>query len=136
MIKQRFTVKRRYWKVYAYYDIIKDNLDELIDALNKAKFRTSYIASAYAILEDNKKNCGFTYTNLQTKTTIIGITRTTSAEQFVNSFTHELLHLCTHIAKAYDININSEEICYISGDIAQEMFRSCHKLMCDDCRNS
>lgn len=136
MIKQSFIVERRYWKVYVYYNIATEDIEEIIDNIKDIKLPNSYIKDAYTTLKEDKFNRGLTFTNTKLRSSIIVIGKTSSAAQFVNSFVHEIAHLSNHIARTYHINLNSEEVCYLSGDIAQEMFTRCHTLMCDCCRES
>lgn len=134
MIKQEFIVTRRYWKVYVYYNVTRKDIDEVIEQLVKIKLPKSYITGAYTTLKSNKLNQGLTESNIQLRTSVVVITKTSNASQFINSFVHEIAHLSNHIAVAYNLNLNEEEVCYISGDIAQEMYKTCHNLMCDCCR--
>lgn len=134
MITQEFILDRRYWKVYVYYDVTSEDAIEIITKLHNLKLPKSYITSAYTTLISNKLNQGLIETNSKRKESVIVFTKTTNASQFINSFVHEIGHLSNHIARNYNINLNGEEIQYIAGDIAQEMFKKCHKLMCDCCR--
>ena len=134
MIKQEFIVDKVYWKVYVYYDVTSKDTIKIITKLQELKLPKSYITSAYTTLISNKLNQGLTETNRKLKTSIVVFTKTTNASQFVNSFVHEIGHLSNHIARTYNLNLNGEEIQYIAGDIAQQMFKRCHTLMCDCCR--
>ena len=134
MIKQEFIVDKVYWKVYVYYDVTPKDAIEIITKLQEIKLPKSYITSAYTTLVSNKLNQGLTETNSKLKTSIVVFTKTTNASQFVNSFVHEIGHLSNHIARTYNLNLNGEEIQYIAGDIAQQMFKRCYTLMCDCCR--
>ena len=134
MITQEFIVDRVYWKVYVYYDVTSEDAIEIITKLHNLKLPKSYITNAYTTLISNKLNQGLTETNSKLKESVIVFTKTSNASQFVNSFVHEIGHLSNHISRAYNINLNGEEIQYIAGDIAQEMFKKCHRLMCDCCR--
>lgn len=134
MITQEFIVDRVYWKVYVYYDVTSEDAIEIITKLHKIKLPKSYITSAYTTLISNKLNQGLTETNSKLKESVIVFTKTSNASQFVNSFVHEIGHLSNHISRAYNINLNGEEIQYIAGDITQEMFKKCHRFMCDCCR--
>lgn len=136
MIKQTFIVSRRYWKVYACYDVDKSDSNKVIHKLKELNLPKSYIESAYEIISTGKPNQGITCSNVADKVSMIVITKTTSASQFVNSFAHEIAHLTNHIARTYNIDMNAEEFCYIFGDIAQDMFSHCHALMCDCCRDN
>lgn len=136
MIKQEFIINTKPWKVYVYYDFVLDDIDEVISTLEDINFPEHYITSAYTILKQTTVNCGFTYTHLENKTTLIVITKTTSPGQFINSLVHEIFHLVNHISKVYNIDNDSEEPCYLAGDIAQQTLNVCHKLLCKHCRNT
>ena len=134
MIKQEFIVDKVYWKVYVYYNVTPKDAIEIVTKLQEIKLPKSYITSAYTTLVSNKLNQGLTETNSKLKTSVIVFTKTTNASQFVNSFVHEIGHLSNHIAITYNLDLNGEEVQYIAGDIAQQMFKRCHTLMCDYCR--
>lgn len=134
MITQEFILDRRYWKVYVYYDVTSKDTTKIVTKLYEIGFPRNYITSAYTTLISNKLNQGLTQTNNRLKTSIIVFTKTSNASQFVNSFVHEIGHLSNHIARTYNLDLNGEEVQYIAGDIAQEMFKRCHTLMCDCCR--
>ena len=134
MITQEFIVDRRYWKVYVYYDVTPKDAIKVVTKLKEIRLPKSYITSAYTTLISDKFNQGITETNSKPKKSVIVFTKTTNASQFINSFVHEIGHLSNHIARTYNLNLNGEEIQYIAGDIAQQMFKRCHTLMCDCCR--
>ena len=134
MITQEFIVDKVYWKVYVYYDVTSKDTIKIITKLQELKLPKSYITSAYTTLVSNKLNQGLTETNSKLKESIVVFTKTTNASQFVNSFVHEIGHLSNHIARTYNLDLNGEEVQYIAGDIAQQMFKRCHTLMCDYCR--
>ena len=134
MITQEFIVDKVYWKVYVYYDVTSKDTIKIITKLQELKLPKSYITSAYTTLISNKLNQGLTETNSKLKESIVVFTKTTNASQFVNSFVHEIGHLSNHIARTYNLDLNGEEVQYIAGDIAQQMFKRCHTLMCDCCR--
>lgn len=134
MIRQNFTIRQPYWKVYVYYNVTLEDAEEIVDKLVDLKLPKSYITGAYTTLESNKVNQGITQSNISLRESVIIFTKTTNASQFVNSFVHEIGHLATHIAIAYNIDLKGEDVQYIAGDIAQEMFKQCHTLMCDCCR--
>ena len=134
MITQEFIVDRRYWKVYVYYDVTPKDAIKVVTKLQKIRLPKSYITSAYTTLISDKLNQGITETNSKLKESVIVFTKTTNASQFINSFVHEIGHLSNHIARTYNLNLNGEEIQYIAGDIAQQMFKRCYTLICDCCR--
>lgn len=62
------------------------------------------------------------------------IAKTSSPDEFANSYDHEKGHLAKHIALAYYINPYGEEFQYMSGDIAKKMFPVAKMFMCESCR--
>ena len=136
MIRQEFVIDTKPWKVYVYYDFVLDDIDEVITTLHTIGFPKHYITSAYIILKQTTINCGFTYTHLENRMTLIVLTKITSPGQFINSLVHEIFHLVNHISKVYNIDNDSEEPCYLAGDIAQQTLNVCHKLLCKRCRNT
>lgn len=91
---------------------------------------------AIANVESDKRNTGLTYTNLSTRQTLVIISATTSAEEFLNTLTHEIHHVVSHICEAVGIDMASEEACYLTGTIARAAFHEAHTLLCDECRKA
>lgn len=69
------------------------------------------------------ENTGFTYTNLYKRHSIVGISQTTSQEQFINTIVHEAKHVQSHICKYYNVDEDSEDAAYLIGFIVQQMHR-------------
>lgn len=86
------------------------------------------------MLENDELNTGFTYTDEQKHVTFMVIGKTTSAKEFFNTFIHEIGHAAAHIAEYYKIPPYSEELQYLQGEIALQMFEDAKELMCDHCR--
>lgn len=49
------------------------------------------------------------------------VTKSTSPEEFFNSLTHKSRHLEAHIAQTLNLDPYGEEICYVSGEIAEKL---------------
>jgi hypothetical protein len=62
------------------------------------------------MLEEDEFNTGFTYTDEDKHVTFIIIGKTTSADEFFNTFIHEIGHAATHIAEYVGIPPYSEEL--------------------------
>lgn len=71
-----------------------------------------------------KKDSGFTYTDYNKRKSIVGISPTSSQEQFFNTIVHEAKHVQSHICKYYDIEEDSEDAAYLIGYIVQKMHES------------
>ena len=73
-------------------------------------------------------------TNSKLKTSIVIIGKTSSADEFQNTFDHEKGHLVMHISQLLGIDVYSEDYQYLAGEIGREMFKEAKKFMCDCCR--
>ena len=70
-----------------------------------------------------KRDTGFTHTDFNKKRSIVGISLTTSQEQFFNTLVHEAKHVQSHICMYYNVKENSEDAAYLIGYLAQQMYR-------------
>ena len=70
----------------------------------------------------------------KTRKSVIVISVASSASQFVNSMFHEVHHLSCHIADQLGYDLMGEDVCYLSGEIAEKMFPVASKFMCEHCR--
>jgi len=70
-----------------------------------------------------KLDTGFTYTKFNECKSIVGISRTSSQEQFLNTIVHEAKHVQSHICKFYNVDEDSEDAAYLIGYIIQKMHR-------------
>ena len=70
-----------------------------------------------------KRDTGFTHTDFNKKRSIVGISLTTSDEQFFNTLVHEIKHVQSHICMYYNVEEDSETAAYLSGFIAQKMYK-------------
>jgi hypothetical protein len=73
-------------------------------------------------VELGQKDGGFTYTDFKKKQSIVGIGKSTSNAQFLNTITHEAKHVQSHICKFYSIEEDSENAAYLIGYIIQRMY--------------
>ena len=70
-----------------------------------------------------KLDTGFTHTDFSKKRSIIAISTSSSEEQFLNTVVHEIKHVQSHICKYYKVAENSESAAYLTGFIAQKMYK-------------
>lgn len=64
------------------------------------------------------------------------IAKTSSPEEFQNSWDHEKQHLCRHIVQAYGISPFGEEAAYLAGCVGQKMFPVAKQFLCEHCRKT
>ena len=92
------------------------------------------LATASENLKENKLNSGLTYTNSVMRETVMVVALASSAKQFHRALMHEIRHLQSHIATAYNIDEKGEEVCYLLDDIVDEVHDITAPLMCNCCR--
>lgn len=69
-------------------------------------------------------DAGFTKTYFERKFSIVGISPTTSQEQFFNTLVHEAKHLQSHICRYYNVPEDGEQAAYLIGYIIQQMHKT------------
>ena len=135
MIRQKIKIEKYDWEIYAYYAISTYYIDEILEHLWDIGVDGENAKRAYENLSENKLDTGLCYSNFAKRKSIIVIAKTSSAEEFFNSLTHEASHACVHIASASYVDLKSEEYAYMVGDLCMAMYPKIKHLLCDCCRN-
>lgn len=102
-------------------NVSEEEQKEILDILNKIHSNRL-----------SKPNYGITYSNHILKTTILVISKSTSVKEFIDTFVHEVSHIQRHIIKTYHLDSDSEQVCYMIGTIAKQLYTKCSRLFCDD----
>lgn len=134
MISQTFHLTRWDWTVKVFYETGPKDADRILNALDMAGCSGEEMDRAVKSLMIGRRNTGCTFSSRKERCSVVVIGRTTSADEFANSFDHEKRHLSIHIADALHIDIHGEEYAYLAGAIAQKMFKVARQFMCDCCR--
>lgn len=108
-----------------------DDPQDIIESLRAAGAQ-SEIKRAREIMESKAFNCGFTYSNKQNQAAVTYIGPTTSAAQFLNTWSHEL----RHIADVVTDSENGEPPAYLTGDICEKLKDIICAFLCDKCRKN
>ena len=114
MIIDKFSVYN--WRITILYETTCDDIDFIIKILKDIKCPVLYIDEALDNLENCKLNTGLTYSNLNLKSSVIIINKTSSLAQLVNTISHEYFHLITHISKGLHIE-DEEELASLNGNL-------------------
>lgn len=122
MKRQIIYIPEYQWKVYVYYDTTPNDTEEVLRKLYDLECSEDGILNTRKQLLEGNYNNGFTYSNRILRQSVVSLGRSSSFAQFLNSFVHELHHLSTHIAQSYNIPLDGENVCYLSGGIAQKIY--------------
>ena len=130
MKRQRIYLESYDWDISVYYDSVADDAPGIMRDLSDAGCDEENLRRSHRSLTDGGFNSGLTYSNARDRRSIMVIGRTSSLAQFLDTFSHELTHLCQHICQEYGINPWSEEIAYLAGELARRMHPVLSRFMC------
>ena len=121
------------WLVDVFIDDGKHfDIDEVLEVLYGMGASFEIMEKAEYMMQGFKPNEAFTFSVW--RHTCIYIGWTTSGSEFLNSIKHEIRHLIDHIANAYGIKTNGEEVGYMSGDAAYQLAEDICRFGCEHCR--
>ena len=89
---------------------------------------------AVEIMERGDPDCGFTFSNPDLKRAVCVVGPTSSGEEFINSFVHEVRHVADAIARSIGYELDGEFPAYVSGDAAMALAEVVCELGCEHCR--
>ena len=136
MIRQKITLpKYDNWTIYAYYATTRYAVDEIMERLWEIGMDATNARQAFENLSRGSLNTGLCYSNYSMRKSVLVIALTSSPTEFINSWHHELEHLESHIGKVFHLDPTREDIAYLSGELAMEMYPHIKHLMCDCCRH-
>lgn len=124
MIRQRITIPDYDWLVDICYDATPNNADQIIDELWNMGCPKRHLYKAERLLKSGTLNEGLTYSDNDSKHTLIVIGRTSDLFECINSISHEINHLEMHICEYFGISPYSEEASYLSGTIKELIARN------------
>jgi len=134
LLCQEFKLKDWNWKVRVFYVVDLIPIDYIIEELKGIGCTDDDINIAIDVLDNGEDDKGITFSNNDTRETIIVIGETSCPAQFSHSFDHEKLHLAMHIAKVDGIDPFSEELAYLAGEIGFQTFPVAKQFLCEHCR--
>ena len=137
MITQDFYLpKYGGWHVKVFYAATSSKARMIMEELANIGCHGVDLVTAARNLSNGKPDTGLTYSNYHLRETVMVVSITSSPAQFLNSWTHEMLHLCRHVSTCFGLDPYGEETAYLSGTVAQKMFPVAKKFLCEHCRNN
>lgn len=133
MIRQDFRLDRANgWRVTCYYAVTHYEVDEIMQRLVEAGAQGRSLDRAYENLSAGDLNTGLCFSGNRHSVLVIGVA--SSGQQFANSAFHEVHHLASQIAKDLGWDLMGEDVCYLAGEIGQQMHPIIAHYLCEDCR--
>lgn len=134
LLCQEFSLEDWDWHVNVFYVVDYIPIDYIIKELEKIGCNLEDIQLAISVLDSGDDNRGITFSNNETRESVIVIGETSCPAEFSHSYDHEKLHLAMHIAKQDKIDPFSEELAYLIGDIGFKTFPMAKHFLCEHCR--
>lgn len=134
MIIQEIYLPEYRWKAKVYYAVNSYYADEILKELLQYNPTVKEYNKVMDAMYNYEYNTGFTFTDYNSKQSLVIIGLTTSPSEFQNTFDHEKGHLAMHIAQYYNIDPYGEKYQYLTGDIGKKLFRVARKFLCNHCR--
>lgn len=135
MIVQDFVLSRYDWHVRVYYAVNTYWKRRILHDLKQIGCKGNNLERAKLNLDTGRLDTGLTYSNFRQGETVMVLSLTTSPEEFLNSWFHEIRHLTRHIEQSFGIDPYGEEAAYLAGNIGQKMFPVAKMFICPHCRN-
>lgn len=135
MIVQNIYLEDWDWTATIYYAVNTYYMDEILGELESIGCSERELIEAEESLA-GWYNVGLTYSNLESRCSVIVIGLTSSPAEFQNTFDHEKGHLAMHISEVDDITVFGEEFEYLTGAIGEAMFPIAKKFLCEHCRQN
>lgn len=134
MITHVFHIHQHDWLVKAYINSDASDAELILGDLLSVGADMETMRLAFRNLRGGLKNTGLTYTSRWNRTTIMVVSKSTSAEEFFNSLVHEMCHAMVHICGVEEIDLTSEQASYFIGGLARDLFPHVKHLLCESCR--
>ena len=134
MVQFGFYLGERDWWIMGFLDIKGEkDLSKTYGTLLASGCPDYKAQEACMIL--SKENTGYTYTDFDAHTSLLFVSRATSAEQMFDSILHEVKHLTEHISEYYGLNPKEELSAYLQGELGRKLFPAASIVLCPHCNN-
>ena len=131
MIHERLYIEKYDWVADCFFEVRGvDDASHILSLLQAIGTSRSVYQRARRHLMSGKRDTGFTFSSYSIRESVVIIGETSSHEEALNTFSHELRHLADDIMKASDMPLHGEPAAYLTGDIAMALFTSVVKVIC------
>lgn len=127
------SIDRYRWHVRIYFAVTCYHIDAILESLVSVECPDKILQRVSANMADMKLDTGFTFSNKQSRHSVMVVGLSSSPAEFLNSFEHELRHLVDDIAQTVGLKITGEDVAYLTGDINTELWPIIHSFICCKC---
>lgn len=115
-----------------FYAVTHYEVEEILRTMERAEASKEDLGRAYENLSSGNLNTGLCYSG--DCESVLVVSCATSPGQLLNSIFHESHHASSQIANALGWDLMGEEVCYLSGEIGQQMYPVVSRYLCEHCR--
>ena len=133
MISRLIQIRR--WEVVFLFSFDIDDMEQIWDALSWADAPSSVVSKVSENVSAGRLDEGFTYSDQDLRRTVFGIGKTSSGPEVLDSTVHEIIHIVQHIAMEDGMDMFSESVAYLGGDISRTISDIVCELSCPHCRH-
>lgn len=119
MIEDTFTIKD--WNVTILYECTCEDTGYIVEALMDINCPKQYIDEAINNIDSCNFNIGLTYSNINKRSSVIVVSKTSSTSQLINTIAHEYFHLICHLEVGLEIE-DEEELAQLNGELNMKSF--------------
>lgn len=118
MIHYKTKYKKYDWEIEVFIVVNYVDVETIQTVLEEIECPLWAMHKSFKLLTGGE-NSGFTYTNPEYHKSILVVNRSSSVDEYINTYSHEKNHVEMHICEKYGIDPYSEEAAYLSGELAQ-----------------
>jgi hypothetical protein len=131
MIERDLEIGR--WHVEFYFCPDGYDIDYILERMYGFGANAPKLKRALALMEGGELNRGFTFANRLDRVALTVVGPTSSGAEFIDTLTHEVLHLSVSIADSLGIDLRSETPAYVMGDSVRDLADVVCSLGCRQC---
>lgn len=121
MTRSEISLGRYEWSVTCFIGYDEEDVDEICNALEVIGCEVDALLEARRHLAKDSDERGLTYSNVRLRQSVVAIGRSPSHASMANTIGHELFHVVAHVCGSDGIDIQSEEPCYIIGELCEKI---------------
>lgn len=121
MTRNEVILDRYEWVVTCFIGYGEGDVYEICNALEGIGCDGDALIEAHRHLAKDSDERGLTYSNVRLRQSVVAIGRSPSQASMANTIGHELFHVVAHVCGSDGIYIQSEEPCYIMGELCEKI---------------
>ena len=108
------------WRIDLFLDTCCEDAYRIVGLMRSIGASDRVCVKAFASLYECREDEGFTYSSADYRYTVMAVHRASSFGEFLNTLTHENAHVCAHIVRSVDGDMDEETFCSLCGWLAMQ----------------